>query len=328
MAMTPDTWQNGRRRRPAGRMYGGFFLKGMAMGCADLVPGVSGGTIALILGIYEQLIHSIRRLGRAAFWHPLMSLKPGQALLAVDAPFLATVFAGMLFAIVAFARALSWLAVHHPVMLASFFFGLVAASVLVVAGRVRRWRSFLVVGFLASAVSAYALAGLAPAQTPETIWFVALSGAIAVCALILPGISGAFILLLLGKYQFMLDAVSRVDLAVIAVFGVGAVIGLVSFAQLLGWLLKRFHDVMLIVLAGLMLGSLRKLWPWKEADELAPEELTANTLPSLFEAGRLNPEVPLGLLFALLGLAAVLGMNAFESGRLQAARKDDASGNE
>jgi putative membrane protein len=278
----------------------------MAMGAADLIPGVSGGTIALILGIYEELIQSVKMLGRAPFWRSLVRLDLRGAFLAINGWFLLSLAVGVLLAIVTLARAFYYLSHTYPVMLASFFFGLVAASVWLVAQRIERWRARNALGFAGGAAIAFAVVGLTPAQTPEAAWFLFLSGAIGACALILPGISGAFILLLLGKYEFVLSAVNRGDIATLAIVVVGGLVGLVSFAQLLGWLFRRYPNFTLAVLAGFMLGSLRKLWPWKEAGALEPEELVGNVLPELFVAGSLNSEVILGVVWALLGAALVL----------------------
>jgi putative membrane protein len=298
------------KRSPAG--YAIVSLKGVAMGAADLIPGVSGGTIALILGIYEELIQSIKMLGRAPFWRSLLRLDLRGAFESINGWFLASLIAGILFAIATLARGLYYLTHTYPVMLASFFFGLVAASVWLVAQRVDRWRARSLLGFAGGAAIAFTVVGLTPAETPDAAWFLFLSGAIGACAMILPGISGAFILLLLGKYEFVLGAVNRGDIAPLAIIVAGGLVGLVSLAQLLGWLFRRYPNFTLAVLAGFMLGSLRKLWPWKEADALAPEELATNVLPELFVAGSLNSEVLFGAMWALVGAALVLVLAGLE----------------
>jgi len=227
------------------------------------VPGVSGGTMALILGIYEELISSIRSIGRPEFLRPALRLQIKPALQALNWQFLLAVGLGILTAIFTLASALEWLLVHQTVYIWSFFFGLVLASAYTVSKRIPKWSNLLRLTLVGGAIFAYIIVGLVPAQTPNTWWFLVLSGALASCAMILPGLSGAFILFVLGKYEDLLRAVNTGDFAMLALVGVGAVLGLVTFAQILGWFFKQYHDLTIAVLIGLMVGSLRKLWPWK-----------------------------------------------------------------
>lgn len=295
------------RSRTAGE-YAGLFLRGFLMGSADVVPGVSGGTIAFIVGIYEELIESIRAAGRPPFWKALLRLRIGEALQAVNAGFLIALLSGILLAVFSLAKGLEWLLVNQPVYLWSFFFGLVLASVWTVSSHVPRWSLSLIAALIAGTVGAYLLVGLVPLQTPESPWYLFLSGVLAICAMILPGISGSFILVLLGKYHFILGAVNQRDFVTIALVGAGAVIGLVSFAQVLGWLFKRYHDLAVALLTGLMLGSLRKIWPWKEVlatitdrhGALIPT-VEANILPATF-----GSEVLIALGLAIVGFVAVV----------------------
>jgi putative membrane protein len=233
------------------------------MGAADIVPGVSGGTMAFILGIYEELIDSIRTVGRPHFIQAVLKLRFKELFQILNWQFLLAVALGILIAIFTLARGLEWLLLTQPVYLWSFFFGLVLASVYTVSKRVPHWTPALVTATAVGAVAAFILVGLVPTQTPDTWWFLILSGACAICAMILPGISGAFILVLLGKYQFVLNAVNQRDFLTLIFVAIGAAIGLISFAQILGWLFKRYHDMTVAVLIGLMIGSLRKIWPWK-----------------------------------------------------------------
>lgn len=283
------------------------------MGAADVVPGVSGGTMAFILGIYEELIGSIRAVGRAQFLRPLFSLRLRQALEALNWPFLAAVGSGIALAILSLARGLEWLLIHRPVLLWSFFFGLVLGSVLTVSRRVPRWRPALWAALALGASGAYALVGLVPLHTPNTWWFLFLSGALAICAMILPGISGAFILVLLGKYQTVLAAVNQRDGVTLALVAAGAAVGIVSFAQFLGWLLRRYHDATVALLTGLMLGSLRKVWPWKVTLEAIPDghgellpTVQRNVLPHVYLEGALNLEVIVASGLVATGFAVVL----------------------
>lgn len=245
------------------KSYIGLTLRGIAMGASDIVPGVSGGTMALILGIYEELINSIRAIGRPQFLRPALRLQIRPALEALNWPFLLAVGLGILTAIITLSSALEWLLVHQTVYIWSFFFGLVLASAYTVSKRIPRWTAPLLVTLAIGTVGAFIIVGLVPAQTPNTWWFLLLSGALASCAMMLPGISGAFILFILGKYEYVLAAVNNRDFLTLALVAVGAGIGLVTFAQVLGWLFKRYHDLTVAVLIGLMIGSLRKLWPWK-----------------------------------------------------------------
>ncbi len=239
-------------------------MRGVFMGASDVVPGVSGGTMAFILGIYEELINSLRTLGEPRFIKAVLSLRIRDAMEMANWKFLLSLGAGIGLAILTLAHSLEWLLVNHPVFLWSFFFGLVLASVFVVAQRVGEWTLQRALALVAGAVGAFMLVGLVPVQTPETWWFLFLSGALAICAMILPGVSGAFILLLLGKYQFVLSAVTQRDILSLALVAAGAAIGLVTFAQILGRLFERYHDTTVALLTGLMIGSLRKVWPWKK----------------------------------------------------------------
>jgi len=287
--------------------YVGLVARGFCMGAADVVPGVSGGTMAFILGIYEELVESIRIIGRPVFWRPVFSLRWRQAFQVLNWPFLLAVASGIGLAVISLARGLEWLLIHRPVLLWSFFFGLVLGSALMVSRRVKRWRLPLWTALLVGASGAYLLVGLVPLQTPNSWWFLLFSGALAVCAMILPGISGAFVLLLLGKYHTVLNAVNQRDVVTLAFVAVGAAIGLVSFAQLLGWLFRRYHDVTVALLIGLMLGSLRKVWPWKVTLETVSDSrgelipiVQQNIFPDLFIG-----TAPNGESFAAIGLAVV-----------------------
>ena len=246
------------------REYAGLTLRGMAMGASDIVPGVSGGTMAFILGIYEELIDSIRMVGQPAFVKTAVRFRIKDVFQMLNWEFLLAVATGIMLAILTLAQGLEWVLENQPVYIWSFFFGLVLASVYTVSKRIQDWVVPLIVAVVVGAVGAFLLVGAVPAQTPSTWWFFMLSGALAICAMILPGVSGAFILVLLGKYQEVLAAVNDRDIVTIIYVGIGAVIGLVTFAQILGVLFKKYHNMTVAVLIGLMIGSLRKVWPWKE----------------------------------------------------------------
>lgn len=306
---TPSSYPFAAQRARRGlKEYLGFVARGFAMGSSDVVPGVSGGTMAFILGIYEELIESIRAIAQPAFVQSVLKLRLRDSLQILNWPFLVSVFTGILLAILTLARGLAWLLENQPVLIWSFFFGLVLASIVTVSKRVSRWSPTLLLLLLLGAVGAYLLVGAVPAQTPETWWFLIISGALAICAMILPGISGAFILVLLGKYQFVLDAVNQRDIVSLALVAGGAAVGIISFAQILGWLFKRYHNATVAALTGLMLGSLRKIWPWKITVESMLDRhgkeiplLQHNVLPQA-----LSNEVIMAIALAVIGAVAVL----------------------
>ncbi len=238
-------------------------LKGMAMGAADVVPGVSGGTIAFISGIYEELITSLNNIDLQLFklWRS-DGLKAAWE--KVNGNFLLALFTGIMVSVLTLARLISWLLENEPVLVWSFFFGLVAASIFFVGKNISRWSGGTVLVFLLGAVVAFIITVIPPVSESNSLPYLFLSGALAVCAMILPGISGAFILVLLGSYKTVLDAVHQRDLVIVAVVAVGAVFGLLSFARLLKWMFRRYRNLTLALLTGFMLGSLNKIWPWKK----------------------------------------------------------------
>ncbi|WP_299161102.1 DUF368 domain-containing protein [uncultured Eudoraea sp.] len=241
-------------------------LKGFAMGAADVVPGVSGGTIAFISGIYEELITSINSInfskfkvlkkeGFKSFWK------------AINGNFLLALFSGIFISVFSLAKMISWLLVNQPILLWSFFFGLVFASIFFIARVIEKWNLGTISAFVLGALLAYYITTLPPSENTGSLPFLFLSGALAVCAMILPGISGAFILVLLGSYKTILDAVHEQELYTVATVAMGAVFGLLSFARLLKWMFENYRNSTLALLTGFILGSLNKIWPWKKVLE-------------------------------------------------------------
>ncbi len=275
-------------------------LKGMAMGAADVVPGVSGGTIAFISGIYEELISSIntikpslinvwRKEGFKSLWAQ------------INGNFLLALFIGIFSSVLSLAKFLSWLLENEPVLLWSFFFGLVLASIFLVGKAIKKWNAGVILILVLGAAVAYFITTLPPNENVDSLPYLFLSGALAVCAMILPGISGAFILVLLGSYKTILDAVHERDFVMIATVALGAVFGLLSFARLLKWMFHHYKNSTLALLTGFILGSLNKIWPWKEVletkvfdDKIIPI-VERNVSPFAFEQ---DPQ-----LFAAIGLA-------------------------
>ena len=288
-----------------------IFLKGFGMGSADVVPGVSGGTIAFITGIYEELIDSIksidlgalkvlRKEGIAAAWNH------------INGWFLVALFGGVIVSVFSLAKGLKYLLEHEPVLLWSFFLGLILASAVFVGRQIKNWNAitllFLVVGtglaLLISLSSGF--------STPNELWFVFIVAAIAICAMILPGISGSFILVIMGQYSHILDAVDERDFKTILVFMAGALVGLLSFARLVSFLFKKFRDATIALLTGFMIGSLPKVWPWKIA---TPEQLERGlgdlAMPKEFAVKMGDPQVVLAIVMVVVGFGIVFAMERF-----------------
>ncbi len=300
-----------------------LFAKGIAMGAADVVPGVSGGTVAFISGIYDELLRSIASVPAA-----LGMLLRGRFLAAwqaANATFLLVLLAGILTSVLSLARLITFLLAVHPIPVWSFFFGLILVSSHLVAREIQRWNWSRFVSFVMGAAFAYWITVASPVQWGTDSLSIFFAGSIAICAMILPGISGSFILLLLGLYPFILGAVKGLDINVLMLFASGCLVGIVSFAGLLRWLLVRWRDLTLALLTGLMLGSLNKLWPWKEtltwhADSHGQQVplLQTNLLPGRFaEVSGQDPQLLLAILLALGGVLLVLGLEWLAGRRQQ-----------
>lgn len=285
------------------------------MGAADIVPGVSGGSIALITGIYEKLLDSIKSIdtdalrllfkGRfAAFWKH------------INGKFLLTLFSGILFSIFSMSRAITYLMDEHPIPLWSFFCGLIIISAIIILRDIKNWNVGVILCLLVGIVFAYWVTGLPPTTSPDAVWFTFLAGVIAITAMILPGISGSFLLLILGQYERVLQAVNDRDILTLGLFGLGCVVGLLSFSRLISWFLKKYHAMTLAFLSGIMLGSINKIWPWKEvisyrmsSSGIQKPFITKNILPQNYMA--VTGEESL-ILYAVLafsfGILLVLGI--------------------
>lgn len=281
-------------------------LKGMAMGAADVVPGVSGGTIALITGIYEELIFSIKSINLKAL-KLLLSGKPAAFWKAINGSFLLSVLLGIAISIFSLAKGLTFLLHHYPILVWSFFFGLIVASAIYVARTIKAWNAGAVIAGIAGIVIAYFITVISPAEANTTWFYIFFSGMIAICAMILPGISGSFILVLLGMYQFILGAVGDLNIPVLLVFVAGAAIGIIGFSNVLSWLLKKFHTLTIALLAGFMVGSLNKIWPWKEVTESFIDRhgevrplAEKNILPTTYENLTGNESLLWGAIFFLV----------------------------
>ena len=242
-------------------------LKGMAMGAADVVPGVSGGTIAFISGIYEELIESLNNINSSIF-KELRSKGIKYTWKKLNGPFLLALMSGVLISIFSLAKGVEWLLEHHPILLWAFFFGLVSASIVYISKQIKTtlWDIARLKLFLAITIGgsiAYFITILNPIESSDSNLFLFFAGALAICAMILPGISGAFILVIIGAYGPVLEAISNRDIKTILIIGTGSIVGLLSFSKLLKWLFESYNQLTLAALTGFMIGSLNKIWPWK-----------------------------------------------------------------
>ncbi|KFZ37039.1 membrane protein [Shewanella mangrovi] len=295
------------------------YLKGLAMGAADVVPGVSGGTIAFITGIYDTLLESIRRVN-PTLWKRYREQGFKAVLAHINASFLLSLFAGIITSILTLAKLISWLLVEHPIPVWSFFFGLIIISVVHMLKQVRGGVSLVrLLLFAIGVLIAWGITVVSPVNIEATYVNVFFGGAIAICAMILPGISGSFILLLLGLYPAVLAAAKNLQLDILACFAVGAVSGILCFSHLLSMLLRRFKDATLIFLTGLMVGTLGKIWPWKQTltwrenshGEQVPL-LQQNLSPMAYEhATGQSHQLWLALIYACSAILLVLALEYF-----------------
>lgn len=257
-----------------------LYLKGMAMGAADVVPGVSGGTIAFITGIYEELLDTIKRFNLSVF-KTLKDEGIKATWQKTNATFLVVLFAGIFTSIISLAKGITFLLVTYPILLWAFFFGLIVASSIIIARYIKNWGVKNIAAIVVGAAVAFYITIAAPSQIPDGLIYIFLAGCIAICAMILPGISGSFILLLLGAYATVLGSISglvdglkAMDIPMITEFGInigvficGCIIGIIAFSNFLSWMFKKAYSTTMALLTGFMIGSLNKVWPWKETTE-------------------------------------------------------------
>ena len=314
--------------------------KGACMGAADVIPGVSGGTIAFIMGIYDEFVGSIAKADAEAV-RMLLKGKIREFWKHINGNFLLSIIAGIGVSIVALANLMQMLLSDFPIQTWGFFFGLIVASSIFILRGISGWKVrdglFLVFGCILGIV----VCTLSPTKTPDALWFIFLSGAIAICAMILPGISGSFILLILGKYQYIMSCVSEIvagenvlsNILILGVFLIGAVVGIIAFSKLLNWLLARWNKETLIVLAGFIIGSLVKIWPWSNTEAIVcsqyPEvAVLSEAAEHAFKSGEagaaaaqqaldaavatyaplIDPKIGAAILFALIGFSLVTGI--------------------
>lgn len=302
-------------------------VKGACMGAADVIPGVSGGTIAFITGIYDQLIESINSINGTAL-KLFFSGKFKEFWKHINGSFLVSIFCGILVSVLSLAGLMQYLLEHHPIQTWAFFFGLIVASSIFILRGIQGWNMKSAMFPVLGVVLGIVVCTLSPTQTPDALWFIFLSGAIAICAMILPGISGSFILLILGKYKYIMGAITGLttgaavgeSLVILCVFAVGAVCGILAFSRLLHWLLARFNKETLMVLAGFIIGSLVKVWPWSNMEAIVisqfpeiadmaaatqqaiPAEVLSDYIPQV------DMQIGSAVLFALIGFFLVTGI--------------------
>ena len=311
-------------------------IKGICMGAADVIPGVSGGTIAFMTGIYDNLVGSISSINMTAV-KLLFTGKFSQFWKYINGNFLLSLVAGILVSILSLAKLMQYLLNYHPIQTWAFFFGLIVASSIFILKGIENWKgkdfALLAFGIILGVV----ICTLSPTETPDGLWFIFLSGAIAICAMILPGISGSFILLILGKYEYMMGTIADIvsgkgvlmDFVIVLVFILGALIGIIAFSKFLHWLLEHHHRPTLLVLAGFIIGSLVKVWPWSNMPDIIcsqfPEAAAMMETAGTDEvvqmySGQIDPHIWGAVAFAFVGLMLVIGIE-FATGLVKKARK-------
>lgn len=297
------------------------------MGAADVIPGVSGGTIAFITGIYDDLIGSLNSINKTAL-QLFFSGRFKDFWKHINGNFLLSLFCGILISVLSLAGLMHYLLENHPIQTWAFFFGLIVASSIFILRGIDGWNLKTILFLVFGVILGIVVCTLSPTTTPDALWFIFLSGAIAICAMILPGISGSFILLILGKYQYIMSTISGLtsgeaigdNLLVLCVFAVGAVCGILAFSRFLHWLLGKYNKETLLVLAGFIIGSLVKVWPWSNMEAIIPSqfphlaemmEATSSPLPAEVIAEytpMVDMQIGSAIAFALIGFFLVTGI--------------------
>ena len=297
-------------------------LKGFCMGAANVVPGVSGGTIALVSGIYEKLVGALDAVMSPAPWKALFKGRFKEFWSLVHGRFLLWLGIGVILSIFTLAKVIEHQLQYHPILVWAFFFGLILASAFFMFRDIKGWKLRDVLFAAAGVLLGLVVCTLSPTSTPDSKLFIFICGAIAVCTMILPGISGSFILVILGKYDYIMSAVSNMDIPVLLVFAFGCAVGILAFAKFLNWLLARWERQTMLVLLGFVLGSLVKVWPWNDLDSCAHAQLLrSDLLPAeMLESGSnadayqvltglgetLDRQVPGAILWCGIGIAVIV----------------------
>lgn len=297
-------------------------IKGFGMGAANVIPGVSGGTIALLTGIFSEIIDSLNAFMDPASWKLLFKGELREFWKNIHGTFLVSLFIGVLVSIFSLAKLMVYVMAYHPVQTWAFFFGLIIASAAYMIYDIKGWKVIDFLFFAVGIALGVVICTLSPTTTPDSLWFIFLCGAIAVCTMILPGISGSFILVILGKYDFIMQSVNEMNIPVLAVFGLGCVIGILGFSKFLHWLLKRFERPTMLVLVGFVIGALVKVWPWNDMGKVAEAQLLGSGMDAeaakagaellLSSGGNLGQVIDLhvtgAIIWAIAGLVLVAGL--------------------
>lgn len=293
-------------------------LKGFGMGAANVIPGVSGGTIALLTGIFTEIIDALNALMDPSSWKMLLKGQFREFWRYIHGTFLVSLLVGVLISIFSLAKLMVYVMHFYPVQTWAFFFGLIIASSVYMIYDIKGWKFVDVLFFAVGIALGVVICTLSPTTTPDDLWFIFICGAIAVCTMILPGISGSFILVILGKYDYIMQAVNQLNLPVLLVFGLGCVIGILGFSKFLHWLLKRYERATMLTLVGFVIGALVKVWPWNDMTAVAEGQLlrsgmTAEAVQAgaqaLLSAGNaaqgIDLQIPGAIIWAIAGLALV-----------------------
>lgn len=293
------------------KQYAFLTLKGMAMGAADVVPGVSGGTIAFISGIYEELISTINAINLSAIKTLFQKgVKPFWK--QINGNFLVFLFSGIILSITLFSSIVIGLLESHPILVWSFFLGLIIASIWLVGKTINKWDAKTILGLLIGTGLALWVSSIQTVASVDASWYIVLSGSIAICAMILPGISGSFILILLGSYHTVYGAIKEMNLEIIGLFALGCIIGLLSFSKVLKYLFAKFKNITIAILTGFMVGSIYKVWPWKVKIGSEPlvvhsdgrkDYMMSNVLPSAYEG---DSQIVFSIFCLLMGIALIV----------------------
>ena len=288
------------------KMYFNLFLKGIAMGVANVIPGVSGGTIALITGIYEELIDSLKSFDKKALKY-ILSFKINEFIDYTNLYFIIAVFGGSIFSVFSIANLFKFLFSNYPLYIWSFFFGLIIASIFFVGKKINKWDKSSVIALAIGTTIALSFTNISPASENDNLFFVFFCGIIGISGMMLPGLSGSFILILLGNYELLLvKAVADLNIIILTVFFLGSLFGLLSFSHLLSWLLKKYKDQTLAILTGFITGSLAIIWPWKEVEEsiiIGDKEKIIDY--QLLIPQELNQENIIAIILMMMGIAIV-----------------------
>ena len=276
-------------------------LKGFGMGAANVVPGVSGGTIALLTGIYSDIVGALNAVTEKETWKSLLHGRFREFWRLIKGDFLVALLVGVLLSVFSLAKLVTWCLTYYPILTWAFFFGLILASAVVMVRGIKDFRGADLIPSVIGLALGLVICTMSPTKTTDDIWFIFLCGAISICAMILPGISGSFILLVMGKYHYIMQAITDLNWPVIIMFGVGCVVGILAFAKLLHWLLARWERQTMLVLLGFVFGSLVRVWPWYDSEAVEAAQLlrTGSVSP-------LDLQIPGAVIWCAVGIAAVV----------------------